>query len=300
MRRLAALTLLCAASTVRADYAYDPADLPDGYTCEADWSADQCAQKKRWHAWWNKHRDKYDRWHFGLLYGTDFYFHSPDKDQTFDIDRRIDGPSPNLVDAVYQVARIKYGGGWAFAVDMVCTGDRPKALQSCAPKLRLVSARKPDEIDPETRKRLDSLLPTTRAEVAFQLGATFRWDEADLRSCTGAIDQLLAFPAQSGTSIWHPRYALWLRGHPVKRSDEIVVTADGDGVSIRASGVGDPGAPISATGKSQVVYEQWNGGAGYDWALKMAKVVQPCLRPATSPTPWDRMLAARQNEAGEF
>jgi hypothetical protein len=289
MRWLAALALLCASNAARADYVYDPSDLPKGFVCEEDWNADNCAAEKRWDAWWSKYQDRYDRWYFGLLYNTDFYFQLPDGDQDFNVATRAESHSPNLVDVVYEVALRRYSGGWAFAIDMVCSDNRLEAPQSCAPKLRMVTFRKPGEIDPALEKRLKKLLPTSPDEVVVILRASAKWEEVDLRSCKGALDQLLAFPAQTGKPIWHPVFAEWLRGNIPKTSDELIVTADGDGVTIRATPAGDPRETITANEKSQVVMEQWNGGEGYDWALKMAEVIRPCLRPASSPAPWDRI-----------
>ena len=289
MRGLAALALVCASSAAQADYVYNPFDLPQGYTCEADWNTDKCAEEKRWEAWWSKYQDRYDRWYFSLLYNTDFYFQTPETDRDFFAATRTESHSPNLVDVVYKVALRRYGAGWAFAVDMVCSGSRLEAPQSCAPKLRMVTFRKANEIDPALEEQLKNQLATSPDEVAMELRASAKWEEADLRSCKGAVDQLLAFPGQKAKPIWHPVYAEWLRGRIPNTPDEIVVTADGDGVTIRATPAGDPRAKQVANHDSQVVLEEWNGGDGYDWALEMAKVVRPCLRPATSPAPWDRI-----------
>ena len=75
-------------------------------------------------------------------------------------------------------------------------------------------------------------------------------------------------------------------------SVDIIVTADGSGVLIRASGRGDPEAARVLVGDVNIVYSQWNGGAGMGWALDMAEKVRPCLKPATAPAPWDKLLGS--------
>lgn len=198
--------------------------------------------------------------------------------------------TPNLVDATYRIALRRYGNGWTFAVDMVCTSgsDDPRA---CAPKLRLVSFRKRDEIPASVRERLEDHLPTSPAEAATEFREIAKWEEADLRTCPGALRQLLRFPAQRGDSFWDPGYVRWLKGGTIAGPESIVVTTDGSGVLVRARGMRDPSSERPAVDGGYAIYSQWNGGEGMAWAIDMAEVVKPCLKPASSPAPWDKVLA---------
>ena len=241
MRRPAAFALaalLLASSPALADYTFDPADLPKGFECapvkDAPNGADStgeadCPRERREEAWWNRHGEAYDRWFHELAFNPDLYFADEPPDPR---DRASHAETPNLVDAVYAIALQRYGG-WAFAVDMACAevpaGKRVDKA-SCAPKLRMVSMRRGEEIDPVTQGRLADVMPTTRQEVAAQLVVTARWEEADLRTCKGAMGQLLALPAQRGEPLWHPGYVKWLRGQPPAETDDLQITLDGAGL----------------------------------------------------------------------
>jgi hypothetical protein len=278
----------------RADYIFDPADLPKNFSCDSKWSAEKCSNEQRWEAWWNHYGDRYDHWYHGLLFNTDIYFDdvpvpagedAKANEEPWDPEIALGHQTRNLVDVVHSVALRRYGGGWAFAVEMVC-----EKSSECAPKLRMVSFRRPDEVTEDAQRGAVSLLPISREEVAAELRIIAKWEEADLRSCKGALDQLLMLPAQNGTPLWNPGYVKWLKGRAPKEKDEIIVTADGSGVLIRASGRDDPENVRALVGDVNIVYSQWNGGAGMGWALEMAEKVRPCLKPATSPAPWDRLV----------
>lgn len=304
MRRPAAFALaalLLASSPARADYTFDPADLPKGFECvpvkDAPNGADStgeadCPRERREEAWWNRHGEAYDRWFHELAFNPDLYFADEPPDPR---DRASHAETPNLVDAVYAIALQRYGG-WAFAVDMACAevpaGKRVDKA-SCAPKLRMVSMRRGDEIDPASQGRLAAVMPTTRDEVAAQLVVTARWEEADLRTCKGAMDQLLALPAQRGEPLWHPGYVKWLRGQPPAEKDDLQITLDGAGVRLRARGMEDPVSSAFASGGRYAWSNRWNGGADMAWAQTMARVVKPCLKPAAAPAPWTKALRAR-------
>lgn len=296
VRALLAATALAAASPALADYTFDPADLPAGFKCDTDSDAEPCDVQKRAEAWSNRYGDRYDRWYFGLTYDLDGYFYDEvipvideASDEGWEPERNLGARTENLVDAVYMIA-LRRHGGWAFAVKLVCPPGEAQTDAQCAPKLRMVRPRKPQELSPQDLKIARTMLPTTREEVAAFLRLAVRWDEADLRSCEGALNQLLALPAQRGRQLWHPGYVGWLKGRVPKRPEEMIVTADGSGVYVRARSVSDPSALRPGLGAVDVVYSQWNGGEGMAWALDMAKVVQPCLKPATAPAPWDRPI----------
>lgn len=304
LRRLLALALLALASPAHADYVFDPADLPKDFACRAASGEQECARERRHEAWWTRHGEHFDRWFHELLFNTDTYFADfipgeipagTDQD-TWEPRSALNNETPNLVDAVYMAALERFGG-WAFAVDLVCPKGAWEAREQCAPKLRMVSPRRTDEIAPEAAKALKTHLPTTRAEVAANLRQSAKWEEADLRTCPGALHQLLALPAQVRESLWHPRYVEWLRGKPPRPPEEIVVATDGAGVFVRARGTGDPSAGYPNGSGLSVQYSQWNGGAGMAWAVAMAKVARPCLKPAVSPAPWDKIMAGLDKAA---
>jgi hypothetical protein len=137
--------------------------------------------------------------------------------------------------------------------------------------------------------------PTAQAEEAEDLRITMDWLEADLRRCKGAMKKFLGFPGQTNR-LWQQKFLDDLEGKPEPESmkrgsggnddlEEIMVTADGDSIAIRANG--DENSDL---GYHYISIEQANGGAAYDWAKEFAAIVQPCLNPATSPAPWDKYL----------
>lgn len=296
MRILAVLGLALAATPAAADYVYDPADLPAEFQCDTDRSAEPCDEQRRFEAWHNRYGDLYDLWHDRMLLDTNIYFGEakplPATAQE-DAERNDDYQTPNMVDAVYRIALRRYSAGWAFAVDMVCSGAADNTA-GCAPKLRMVRFRTREEIAPEVQEKYKTFMPTSPAEAAQEFAITAKWEEADLRSCPGAMRQLLRFPAQQGNSFWHPGHVRWLKGGTVVAPKELVVTADGSGVLVRARGKPDPSSGKLGVDGGYAIYEQWNGGEGMAWALDMAEVVRPCLKPAPGPAPWEKVVAAQR------
>lgn len=306
MRRLAVLALLCAAVPVQADYVYDPADLPAGFECEKDWSEQKCAEELRFEAWWDKYEERYDFWFHDLLFDTDVYFDDyvplspavPGADDYWDASTRLSHPTRNLVDAVYSISLRRYGSGWAFAINQVCDHTTAKSKSGCAPRLRMVSPRTRENADMDLIEKFKGFRPISLAETAMEVRVFWAWQEADLRSCPGALDHLLSFPAQRGKLLWDPEFVSRLRDKPhhfeSKETGDILVTADGDAVFVRASGRNDPRSrSFNSIGDSSVIYSQANGGVGYEWAKEMARIVQPCLKPATAPAPWDKVVATQ-------
>lgn len=294
MRRLAALTLLFAASPAAADYVYDPADLPAGFKCDTNPKAEPCNEQRRFAAYWNRYERSYGFWHDRMLFNPDIFFDDAaalPPVPAEDVEPIEDYATPNLVDATYRIALRRYGAGWTFAVDMDCPAA-PESANGCAPKLRMVRFRTRDEIAPEDHAQFKDHLPTSPAEVAQEFRAIAKWEEADLRTCPGAMRQLLRFPAQQGNSLWHPGYVRWLKGGAVNAPDALIVTADGSGVLVRARGKPDPASSRAGVGSGYAIYSQWNGGEGMAWALEMAEVVKPCLAPAPGSAPWDKVLLA--------
>jgi len=69
------------------------------------------------------------------------------------------------------------------------------------------------------------------------------------------------------------------------------MTLDGDSVFLRATIGIDPAANQLKGHSEKVIFQNANGGRGYDWARSTVKIVEPCLRPSTSTPPWEKVLA---------
>jgi hypothetical protein len=164
--------------------------------------------------------------------------------------------------------------------------------------MRLVRRRERDEIDPADAARFVSWLPTSMAESAEAIAALYMFEEADLTQCKDALAQLRAFPMQRGVPFWNERELDWVSGKSEPKSDAIIVTADGDGVFVRARGVPDQDRPVmKSVDGPVVVYDQRNSGDAYEWAKAMEKVARPCLKPSAAIPPWEKLVAAEQAQA---
>ena len=288
-----------------AEYVFDAADLPESFACDEDWDAARCVDESRFEAWYEKYGSAYRYWFGELLFNTNVYFaekaEAIPEPQSLDAEaldpeyETLGRETPNLVDVTYSIA-LRPFSGWAFAID-------EKA------HLRLVRMREEDEIDPKLAKKFENALPTSLAETAEAITIGAAWEEADLTQCNGAIAHLLDFPAQKPTKLWDEEVLKWAPDYiPPIETDAILVTADGFGVSVRARGITNPikvddeGQPYEdLESPAFVIYNQRNGGEGYDWALAMEKVVRPCLKPSEATPPWGKVLAANpsQPESGE-
>jgi len=290
---LVAALLLATGAPAKADYVFDPADLPKCFVCEPELDAAACVDEQRIRAWDSVYGGRSDYWFDSLLWDVNLYFAQdapalPDPaqiDLSLPHTDRLGYQTPNLVDAVYSIARRPYGG-WAFAI------DRDAQMRMVRPRLKR-------EIDPAAEQRFASWLPTSLAEAAEPLSAFYIFEEADLTQCKGAIAQLRAFPMQRGAPLWSERELGWEPGKKRPDSDVIIVTADGDSVFVRARGVPDQGGAGRSVGAASVVIDQSNGGKGYDWAKAMAEAARPCLKPSAAPPPWDKLLRAGIERMGK-
>ena len=292
---LRSLAALCAASAAflcapaQADYVYDPKDLPSNFKCYEGEGEDPCNVQRRHAAWYEAYGARYLFWYEALLFRTDAYFAESlgplpvfrvDEDVHPYLDAYPDW-TKNLVEARYSIA-LNVFGGWAFAIN-------PDA------QLRLVRVKDDEEISEQEKAKTEDLLPTSVAdtfEVAQAVGA---FEEADLRSCEGAIAHLLAFPGQKARPLWNPKELPWGPQHdPAPAPKTLTITLDGDSVVVRARGViGPNAAPVP-----QVSYAQSNGGDVYDWAKRMKAIVTPCLKPSEAVPPWAQFLDAQGREEG--
>ena len=291
---LVAAIALATGTPASADYVFDPKDLPADFVCEPDRAEEDCAEDKRVEAWSQVYGDRSDYWFEALLFDVNLYFAErappprvPGEDEaSLLLEERLRHTTPNLVDAVYSIA-LRRGAGWAFAIDRNA-------------QMRLVRRRERDEIDPAAAARLFNWLPTSMAESAEAIAALYVFEEADLTRCKGALAQLRAFPMQRGVPFWNERELDWVSGKSEPKSDTIIVTADGDGVFVRARGVPDQGRPVMKSVDGPfVVYDQRNGGEGYDWAKAMVEVARPCLKPSTATPPWEKLLAAERAQSAK-
>ncbi len=174
-----------------------------------------------------------------------------------------------LVEVVFVQGR--RGPIWAFAISNSCPG-RLNADSQCKgeqlrPLLRAVTIKPPDR-QPKPR------MPFPRSEAGMRgfLDRYLDWREADLRTCPHALDALTALNDVPWQVFDEGELALLAGREP----SEIVVTADGDTVVVKASGfvaahaARDGGEP---------------GGAGA-WAKTMRAAVEPCLKPTQASAPW--------------
>lgn len=291
---LVAALLLATGTPAAADYVFDPKDLPAGFTCEADRSAEDCAEDKRIEAWSEAYGDRSDYWFETLLFDVNFYFAerapwtrvTTAEDVSAELTDRLGYATPNLVDVVYSIA-LRRDSEWAFAIDRNA-------------QMRLVRQREKDEIDPTDAARFARWLPTSMAEAAEAIAALYVFEETDLTRCKGALAHLRAFPMQRNAPFWSERELDWVAGKGEAESNAIIVTADGDGVFLRARGVPDRGRPVMRLGEGPVViYDQRNGGEGYEWAKAMEKAARPCLKPSTATPPWEKLVAAERAQAAK-
>jgi hypothetical protein len=301
----AALTLaLLWPHSASARYVFDPADLPENFNCDDDDGAEKCQKDKVFEAWWNKYHERDEKWHFALGHNPDLFFNtydSSDDPDDEDFDPR-QGPF-SLLDIRYEIALRRYSG-WTLAVDMQCPETEAKDWRKqCRPLLRMSKPIYFDPADPDAAQKYKALnaklqergQPISQAEAAEDYQITQSWLEADLRTCKGALPHLRKFPGLI-RQLWAPKYLDWLDGSkmPKDKDDgkgEIIVTADGDGFVIRANGRANPADFGMAGTSSDIIISESNGGESYDWAKNFARIVEPCLKTASAPAPWDKYLA---------
>jgi hypothetical protein len=285
---IAALTL---STSGHAQYVFDPADLPEDFKCDKDLSAKECEEERVFEAYWSKYSEQYDQWHNELQFTPSLFFRDSWHDNT-------GKTTPNLVDAVYTIALRRYGDGWAFAVQADCPENDIESVDrfgKCRPVLRMLQPKPKGTKYPDWLK---SSMPTKRETVAAELAEMFDWLEADLRHCKPALNQLIAFP-NAVEKIWPDAYLEWMMGQQPDPAGPITVTTDGYGVVVRASGRSDPSEPDLYNSDVDYFADQSNGGESYDWAIKMHKLVQPCLKPSTAVPPWQVALKANAAVATE-
>lgn len=301
-RSTLAIAGLALAVPAHADYVLDPADLPDDFECRdpaEDFGA-TCEEQKRFEAWHEKYGGAYRYWFDALLFNTNIYFADRaevlpplpnlDEDAPYPEYDSLGRETPNLVDVTYSIALRRFSG-WAFAID-------EKA------HLRMVRQRSEDEVDPKLAEKFGNVLPTSLAATAEAITVGVVWEEADLSQCKGAIAHLLDFPAQKPKQLWDEEVLEWAPNYkPSADPEYLIVTADGDGVSVRARGITNrvkvdgEGKPYEVFGAPPyVIYNQSNRGVGYDWALDMEEIVRPCLTASTAAPPWEKVLAANPAE----
>lgn len=283
---LCAALLLVVGSKASADYVFDPKDLPENFACDTDWDVARCTEEMRFEAWYRTYDERYHIWLSSLLFDVNIYFAEKAKpleeNASGDLEDRLGFATPNLVDAVYSIA-LRRHAGWAFAIDRDA-------------RIRMVRLKGPGEIGNEYSERYRMWAPTSLAETAEPISAFWAFEEADLKHCKTAFAHLRKFPAQRGMSFWNERQLGWVSDtvRPSEDGDVIIVTADGDHTFVRARGAPDNGRPIRMIGAPLLVYDQSNGGEGYDWAKTMAELARPCLKPSTATPPWEKLLVAER------
>jgi hypothetical protein len=174
-----------------------------------------------------------------------------------------------LVDAVF--LRALHGPGWAFAIANGCPGlaeaDPTCKSDQRRPLLRAVTIKPPEEI-PAAYNRS----PKSEAEMRGLLNAVMNWREADLRTCPGAVEALLALDDVRWQPFDEADQALITGQSPA----QLLVIADPDTISVRAGGVMN----------AHAAHDMGQPGGAGAWAMTMRAVVEPCLKPTGAPPPW--------------
>lgn len=271
---------------------FESVQIPEwlDFECDEGRTIGECEDELALEIWNVTYYDQFQNWKEELFFNTNIYFHpyeeSYGEDGTMVSHKGLDFlDEGSLIDVRYTGFR---SYGWAYAIDVVCKSGWQYRGKDCAPKLRLMDfagdGERPD------------ILPESLSETFLDFKSLVRWMEADIRSCRGALDHLLAFPRTAKTKdFWHKQYVEFLKGVEVETPDEIFITADGDGVLIRARGFANPSSKNTGTlGEKFVMHSDRNGGPGYDWALEMKAIVEPCLNPSTALAPWEKVLAAEK------
>lgn len=291
-RALLALALLGAAAPASADYVFDPADLPEGFECDDALNAEECSGVERYMGWSEKYGERVSYWWLSLLFDVESFFSEavsplPEPTEATALQQlkdRLSYDTPNLVDAVYSAA-LNPTNGWAFAIDQDA-------------RFRIVRPKTEEEFDRSLAERYLKRLPITLAETAEFIPMSWKFEEADLRTCDGAIAHLLSFPSQRSSTFWDESELEWAPGFKKKREKQNRFgILDGDGVFVRAREVLDRGSTNMSLEPGFVVYDQYNGGDGYDWAIEMERIARPCLRPTEATPPW-QMYADAEASGG--
>ena len=193
-----------------------------------------------------------------IYFGDEFYDGDP-----------ID-PFPNSVDARFWDPF--NGIEWAFAIDYTCS-QRANVCGEPHYLLRMISGRARNETPREGEYRA----PQSKADAQRLLTETVKWQEADLNTCPGGLDHLRTLAATK----WMP-FPVWdydiMRGNPGDPVEEIIITADGFTVEVRAR----------TTTRSIAARDKGDEDAPGGWAIAMYELVQPCLKPSTAAPPWTR------------
>jgi len=283
----ASVLLVMTPAQARQDTA--SANSPDAFSCEPDWDQDRCESERRFEAWWQAHSGNWEYWLLSALFDVDLYFAEhvrplpPPSEAALSqgLEERLGDRTTNLVDAVYSIALRRFQG-WAFAIHQ-------------DGRVRMVRQRDESALSSDERQMLEDSFPTTFEETVDEIRVAWSFEETDLMSCEGAVAHMLKFPAQTKGAFWSERELPWAPDFVAPRSkDTMLVTADGDGVYVRARSVEDPGAPFRFKGPGFLVYDQHNSGAAYDWAKSMADILEPCLKPSDDMPPWEKLLVAER------
>jgi hypothetical protein len=267
-------------------------DEPKAEICTVEMPAEDCAEAQReaeFDKYWDEYGERNRVWQAELAYDPYFYF---DRKYWAQVrEDRIDDP---IVSAGY-VHSLGHKPPWAFSIEISCEFALIWGRTDCAPVLRIVTS-KPRIEFPDDKWPVVNVTahPKSREEMATGMAITLKWQEANLRTCKGAMQQLDALDDGS-PKLWGPGYRRWLRGS-VKRpeTDEIIVSTDGDGIWLTANSRPEPDNAANLSGPSAKYHWEGRNGGGFaaEWAGKMLEIAKPCLKPATAPAPWSNVLIA--------
>lgn len=255
-----------------------------------DGNKEACEKRDAGFHWLEKHQKDARFWPEEAVFNTHSFFEdyisgTGNANQT--------SSTHNLIDARYSRSFSGYRADWVFAIDMVCPQSfdfRNPMPKNCAPKLRMIKPKK-DADNLDLRK-----LPTTLHEYANLAGNYWQWEEADIRSCNGALKHLLHFPEPETTLLWGENYRNWIAGKSFTPSEGTMVL-DGDKILLRARIGENPIANSLRAHSEQIIFHNPNGGRAYLWAKSMVEIVEPCLKPSEAPAPWEKVLAYEADQA---
>lgn len=191
-------------------------------------------------------------------------------------------PSSDSID--HSTVRIIFQGsygwhGYSIAIAPHCIAGETIPADACLGKLRARMVRAPQPASSDIHGVYGSGLIATMVGAGVRDEEDVRevlrsidleWLEADLRTCSGAVDML----ARSADADWVPRSV----SHPdaddwppaiVLHPDNIVVEIQEYARLTRYSGWSAEGSPAV-------------------WARQMADVLEPCWIPSAAPTPWSQ------------
>lgn len=255
--------------------------------CPANIKDAECNDYYQSEVYWDKFGESFRNWEGELAFDPTFFF--PHATWEKDYQAR---DKPMVLASFSGFKR----NPWAFGIDPVCDNEQPFTVPDCPLKFRIVTYRQvADFPGHKVPEGFEPFRPKSREEMAKGLTVLANWQEADLRTCRGAMEHLFRINGQA-EPLWNRDFRRWAKGDKFLAPAELVVTTDGNSTILEAHSRPDP--------RERYIYPQvelmkrWSGpnGRGFavQWTARMLAIVKPCLVPATAPFPWENALAAHR------